>query len=186
MNTCFFWQKRREKHLLIRQFLGERALNNSCFDACIGEYVCDIAIERRQTGRETARPWSLAKHRASLSCREMFQQTLMVFLVNSRHNESFVPPTEFLLSTPTVVILKSVESSFLLFSMSALFPSLSFSVDWWASLSSFFFYFISPSFFLSPSSLSFLFCVSRVITTFKLLASFVGKKNKKTKNIKKQ
>ena len=55
------------------------------------------------------------KHRAPSSCREMFQWTLKVFLVNSRHNDSSVPPTEFQLSTPTVVILKSVESAFLLF-----------------------------------------------------------------------
>ncbi len=33
----------------------------------------------------------------------------MVFLVKTGHNESSVPPTGFLLSTPAVVILKSVE-----------------------------------------------------------------------------
>ena len=74
--------------------------------------------EPPQAGRETE-TWFPRKHRASLSCREMLQQILMVFLVTSRHNESSVPPTEFLLSSP-VIILKSVESPFLLFSVCTL------------------------------------------------------------------
>lgn len=50
---------------------------------------------------------------------------LMVLLVNSWHNDSSVPPPEFLLSTLTVLILKSVESPLLLFSLFALFLLLS-------------------------------------------------------------
>lgn len=49
---------------------------------------------------------------APSSCREMFQQTLMVLLVNTWHNESSVPPPLF--PFPTVQILKSVESPSLL------------------------------------------------------------------------
>lgn len=43
--------------------------------------------------------------------KKSYQQILMVFLVNSRHNESAVPPPEFLLSTPTLNIKISRISS---------------------------------------------------------------------------
>lgn len=76
-------------------------------------------------------------------------------LVNGRHNESAVPPTEFLLSTPAVVILKWVESPFLLLCMSALFQS---SVKSVCPLSSF--HFTIPCLSLLSHSLVFVFTIS--------------------------
>lgn len=52
---------------------------------------------------------SIAPHRAA--GKKTYQRILMVFLVNSRHNESAVPPPEFLLSTPTLNIKISRISS---------------------------------------------------------------------------
>lgn len=46
---------------------------------------------------------------ASLSSREMFQQMLMVLLVNRWHNGSCVPPPQFLSSTPTMLIWKTAH-----------------------------------------------------------------------------
>ncbi len=134
--TCFLWEKCWEGLETFRFYL----LNGG-------------ADEPPQAGRETERPWSPGKHHASLSCREMFQQTLMVFLVNSRHNECSVLPTEFLLSTPTVVILKSVESPSLLYvcTLSSLSPPF-LALPLRRSLGQFvlfFFHFIVPCLFLS-------------------------------------
>lgn len=62
---------------------------------------------------------SIAPHRAA--GKKTYQRILMVFLVNSRHNESAVPPPEFLLSTPTLNIKISRISSLFSFLHSVAF-----------------------------------------------------------------
>lgn len=120
-------------------------------DICTTLPLNSWADEPPQAGRQ----WSPGKHRASLSCREMLQQTLMVFLVNSQHNESSVPPSEFLLSTPTVVILKWSRISFSPLYVCTLFlsflPSVLHSFNPTARWLSSFHLYAFPSLFLSIS-----------------------------------